>query len=153
MSNDNKRVIVSGGRDLHDYDYFRPRLYKVLTKLFSLNCTIVHGCADGTDTLAERFRKLENLPVDKFPAKWNEHGRKAGPLRNIEMGDAGADLLVSFWDGKSTGTRHMISVAATRMIPTIIFQYKIIERLSYGELKTETVTVKVTTHGFEKFSE
>ena len=41
-----------------------------------------------------------------FPADWQKHGRKAGPLRNMEMA-INADALVLVWDGKSAGSASM----------------------------------------------
>lgn len=41
-------------------------------------------------------------------------------IRNAEMIDAGADLVVAYWDGKSPGTRHSIGYARSRGIKVVI---------------------------------
>lgn len=40
----------------------------------------------------------------------DKHGKMAGPIRNLEMAKY-ADGLIAFWDGKSRGTRDMITKA------------------------------------------
>lgn len=68
---------------------------------------IVSGLAKGPDTYGKLWAIERGVPVKEFPALWEQYGRKAGILRNIEMGDY-ADQLLAFWDGKSSGTKHMI---------------------------------------------
>jgi len=68
---------------------------------------VVSGLAKGPDTLGKLWAKERGIPVKEFPADWDTFGRKAGPLRNTQMGDY-ADQLIAFWDGNSSGTRHMI---------------------------------------------
>lgn len=41
----------------------------------------------------------------------------AGLLRNVRMAGVGADLCIAFWDGRSTGTAHMIDQARAQGIP------------------------------------
>ena len=48
-----------------------------------------------------------NLPIHVFKPDWNGLGKRAGFVRNAEMGDV-ADLALIFWDQKSKGTKHMI---------------------------------------------
>jgi UDP-N-acetylmuramoylalanine-D-glutamate ligase len=44
-----------------------------------------------------------------YPAKWDLHGKSAGPIRNQQMLDTGVDLVIAFPGGK--GTAHMVSIA------------------------------------------
>ncbi len=69
--------------------------------------TIISGRAKGADRLGERFAQEHNIPIQRFLADWDTHGKKAGFLRNLEMAKA-ADILIAFWDGKSRGTQHMM---------------------------------------------
>lgn len=48
-----------------------------------------------------------DIPVKRFPADWDRHGRAAGPIRNCQMAQY-ADALIAIWDGKSRGTKNMI---------------------------------------------
>jgi len=71
---------------------------------------VVSGTARGADQLGEFWADLHNIPVKRFPAKWNEFGKSAGYRRNAEMAQY-ADALIAIWDGESKGTQHMINLA------------------------------------------
>lgn len=68
---------------------------------------VVCGLARGPDLAGKEWAKSMGIPVKEFPANWEQFGRKAGALRNIEMAEY-ADELLAYWDGKSRGTQHMI---------------------------------------------
>jgi len=74
---------------------------------------VVSGCARGADRLGERWAEQNGIPVKRFPADWDTHGKSAGHMRNREMG-LYADALVALWDGQSPGTRGMIEFAKSR---------------------------------------
>lgn len=64
---------------------------------------IRHGaCPKGADAMAAewvRIRKMiwgEYLSEDRCPANWARYGKRAGPIRNGLMVDAGADLALAF---------------------------------------------------------
>jgi len=67
---------------------------------------VVSGAARGVDRLGEQWAAARGIRVVRFPADWSR-GRGAGYLRNLEMAAYG-DALVALWDGRSSGTRHMI---------------------------------------------
>lgn len=69
--------------------------------------------ASGVDLLGEHWAEDHNIPIQRYPADWYGFGKRAGPIRNIKMA-ANADALVAVWDGKSTGTYHMIQQAQRR---------------------------------------
>ena len=58
-----------------------------------------------------------------FEADWGTHGKKAGILRNIEMGDY-ADALIAFHDSESKGTKHMIEYMKSLGKPVRVVRYK-----------------------------
>lgn len=100
------RTIIAGSRDLTD-----PSLVDLaVTQANFLITEVVSGAARGVDTNGERWARLNNIPVRRFPAEWDKHGKKAGYLRNEEMA-ANADALVLIWDGKSKGSKHMLDIA------------------------------------------
>lgn len=68
---------------------------------------VVSGKAIGFDTIGEDWAKSNDVPVKEFRADWDKYGKKAGPIRNEEMGDY-ADAAIVFWNGKSKGSKHMI---------------------------------------------
>lgn len=71
---------------------------------------VVSGTARGADHAGELWAEANDVPVEEFPANWDEHGNAAGPIRNSEMAQY-ADQLIALWDGKSSGTRDMIEKA------------------------------------------
>jgi YspA, cpYpsA-related SLOG family len=72
--------------------------------------TVVSGGAKGVDSRAEWAARKNGFPVVVFLPDWNRHGKKAGFLRNKQIVDA-CDEMVAFWDGRSRGTQHSISLA------------------------------------------
>lgn len=102
------RVIVAGSRGFADY----PRLVERLD--FYLrgrgDVVIVSGGARGADVLGEHYACDRGLRSLRFDAEWDRYGKAAGFVRNRRMSWA-SSALVAFWDGRSPGTRHMISAA------------------------------------------
>lgn len=82
---------------------------------------VVSGTAKGADTWGECWAAMNKIPVKKYPADWDSYGKKAGILRNIEMG-ANADALVAVWDGQSYGTKHMIGVAESAGLTVFVYR-------------------------------
>lgn len=80
---------------------------------------VVSGGARGVDTYGEQWAYHNNLDIKRFPADWKQYGRKAGMIRNADMGRY-SDALIAFWDGKSKGTEHMIKVMNDLKKPTIV---------------------------------
>lgn len=69
--------------------------------------------------MGEEYAKAHSIPVKIFPADWNKHGRKAGPICNRQMLQyilGGKPLVIAFWDGVSRGTKNMIQQAQEAMV-------------------------------------
>lgn len=106
------RVIVTGSRTWPDDLAVRLALARVALADAPMSSvlTVVHGgCPTGADATAAAWcrliRKSGNDPVigrdlrlreEPHPADWKRHGRRGGPIRNQEMVDAGADLVLAF---------------------------------------------------------
>lgn len=107
-------LLVAGTRTFNDY-YLLSKKIKQLTARYGDNICIVSGGAKGADTLAEQYAKDNNLEFVKFPAKWDEYGKKAGFIRNEEMHHFISQQehrgCILFWDGKSKGTKHNIGLS------------------------------------------
>lgn len=114
------KVIIAGGRDFKDYNRLKEVCDKILINQNKIE--IVSGTAGGADTLGERYAQEKGYEVKKFPAKWDEYGKKAGYLRNQEMGEY-ADGLIAFWDGQSKGTKHMIDIANKNGLKVRVISY------------------------------
>lgn len=113
------KVIIAGGRNFNNYELLRDSCDEILTNQTEVE--IVSGGARGADALGEKYAKEKNYPIKLFPADWSL-GKKAGYLRNQQMGDY-ADALIAFWDGQSKGTKHMIDIAKAKGLKLRIINY------------------------------
>lgn len=92
-------TIIAGGRD---YEFTKSDI----AWLDSLPIgEVVSGCARGADSEGEAWAASRGVPVKRFPADWQTHGRAAGMLRNAQMA-AYADALAIFPGGKGTQDMH-----------------------------------------------
>lgn len=79
----------------------------------------ITGGARGADRNAEIWAEQRGYPVRVYPADWDKHGKKAGPIRNQEMLDKeDPDLVVAFPGG--SGTANMISKACRFGVPRVL---------------------------------
>ena len=102
------KVLVCGGRDFADAALLDRVLCEVDNHV-SIG-EIIHGGADGADTMAGQWAKRFNIPVTVFKADWSRHGKAAGPRRNEKMLYEGKpDYVVAFPGGR--GTAHMVGIA------------------------------------------
>lgn len=111
-------VLITGDRNYTD----RKEVRRVLKKLWKQGYTVlVHGAADGADTLAGQEGDRIGFDVHPHPANWLAFGRRsAGPIRNRSMlTHEEPDLIVWFHDDieKSKGTKDMIKVATMKGYP------------------------------------
>ena len=108
------KVAVCGGRDFNHYGMVCGALNAVHKKHGVT--LIIHGGCSGADQLSAEWAEGLDIPTRAYPADWEKHGRKAGPLRNQEMIDHGKpDALVAFPGGR--GTADMVARAKTANIP------------------------------------
>lgn len=113
------KVIIAGGREITDYNSV-----KIAYEKSGFQATeIVSGAARGVDYLGELLAKNLNIAVKRFPADWNTHGKRAGPIRNAEMANY-ADALIAVWDGQSKGTANMITQARQKGLDVFIYLIK-----------------------------
>jgi len=115
----NMKTIIAGGRDFNNYTLLREKCDEIISSDLT---EIVSGCAKGADTLGERYAKERGYNVKLFPADWKTHGRKSGPIRNRQMADYG-EMLIAFWNGKSSGTKNMIENAKKLGLKVHIINY------------------------------
>lgn len=123
------RVIVAGGRKFDDRDYLFETLSGLARGVWKGRpICVVSGGARGADSLGEAWVSKAagygfTASTKVYPADWEAHGRAAGPIRNKEMA-ANADACVCFWDGKSPGTKSMISEALKARLELHVFMVK-----------------------------
>lgn len=97
-----KYCIIAGSRTIED-EALVTRAVKASGFEFDV---VVSGKAKGVDTLGEIYARKNFKWIKEKPADWDTHGKKAGILRNIEMGDL-ADMAVMIIKDGSKGSTQM----------------------------------------------
>ena len=82
---------------------------------------IVSGGAKGVDTCAREYSIQNNIKLTEFLPDYKKYGRIA-PLKCSLQIIACADLVLAFWDGKSTGTKNIIDCAMAENLPCIVIK-------------------------------
>lgn len=115
-----KTILVTGSRNWTDRIFILE-----IFRRFPLPVTLIHGACRGADLIAASCAIELGWTTDPHPANWNKYGPAAGPIRNIEMLDLGADIVVGFHDDirSSKGTKHCIREAHARGIPVKLFSH------------------------------
>lgn len=117
------KLIIAGGRDFTDAEHLSRVLFAMSdVELADKEVSIVSGMARGADALGYQFAKENGVTVHEFPANWNKYGKRAGFIRNEEMGSF-ADGLLAFWNSKSVGTANMIDCMHRLQKPVTVIQY------------------------------
>jgi hypothetical protein len=132
------RILVTGSRQLRDTPANRAMIRAALVEALTLPNrgipVLVHGAQVSEDrTTGERYGSdylckqvwlalsIENrldVDLEPHPADWSRLGRRAGPKRNEEMCELGADVCLAFLDDSPcVGTRHCIREAKRHGIP------------------------------------
>ena len=144
------RVIIAGGRDFgnrpgnDDVGQFKgidgawlvscmvqmgnalDRLYRDFEDEYHSPIKELHvitGGAPGADQMGSDWAVVNWVPLHEHLADWGKYGKKAGVIRNQVMAD-NADVLVAFWDGKSPGTKDMITRALKNGLEVHVYRYQ-----------------------------
>lgn len=117
-----KRIIIAGGRDFHNQPLILQELDKITIGLHADDIQIISGKAKGADTVGIDIANRFNTNLALFPAQWDRYGKTAGYKRNYLMAQ-NADVLLAFWDGKSSETNHMINIAKEAGLEVIVINY------------------------------
>lgn len=110
------KILVCGGRDFKDVKLLIDTLDGI--KIGRGVDLLIHGGAQGADTLAGIWAEMKGIAVKKVPADWKKYGRAAGPIRNSEMLKLNPDLVVAFPGG--VGTTDMVVKASKAGIEIIV---------------------------------
>ena len=82
-------LLVAGSRILNNYNIVAKGLEEcteqILEKFSDDHIVLVEGEAKGVDQLARRYAECHGWRVIPFPANWNQHGKRAGFVRNEKM--------------------------------------------------------------------
>ena len=127
------RVLVTGSRDWTGV-YGESKIYMVLNMLLAFcevlgqKLTIVHGDGPGADQTIDAWavrREDAGVTVERHPASWRTVlGKGAGPVRNREMVNLGADMCIGFLKDASRGTTITLELAREAGIPTFTVHWQ-----------------------------
>jgi len=109
------KILICGDRHWSDRKTIRSFI-----RTLASDTTVIHGAANGADSIAGEEAILAGLKVISVPAKWAQYGRAAGVIRNRVMLSMNPDLVVAFHNHieASKGTKDCITEANRRGIPT-----------------------------------
>ncbi len=115
MITEENRIVITGSRSITDNNFILACLNEANIflrnkhNIFMEKCTYIVGGARGVDKICENIFREHNLPVEVFLADWDKYGKSAGYKRNSTMAHK-SNILISFWDGSSRGTKHMMDI-------------------------------------------
>ena len=125
MKDNIMRLIVAGGRDFKDYKLLKETLDNFQQEYGKIT-EVISGTAIGVDKLGEQYANENNIPIKRFVPDWKGLGKKAGFVRNRQMGDYVREhngMLVAFWDKQSKGTKGMINYAKRIGLKCVVIDY------------------------------
>lgn len=121
---EHRTVLICGSRTWTEADPINAILEAY--RMSTADLTVLHGAAKGADSLAGFWGHRNADEVAEYPARWDTHGRSAGPMRNQEMLDKGQpDVVWAFIDkplSESKGTADMVRRASKAGVPTYVVQ-------------------------------
>lgn len=101
------RILVTGSRDWDDVELIREKLF---IHGWHGDTLIVGDCPTGADAIAREIWGNRG-PIEVHQADWERLGKRAGPLRNIEMVNSGADRCLAFIKANSKGATMTANIA------------------------------------------
>lgn len=113
------RILVTGSRRWTDVKLLEQTLDGVLGDWPAIKTTLIHGGAEGADTMAEKWANENGLWIERHAASWKLYGKAAGPIRNSEMVNSHPNVCVAFLMEGSRGTRDCLSKAQRAGIETV----------------------------------
>ncbi len=112
------RVLICGSRR-----YRNAANIERYVRGLDAGTVVIHGGAQGADTLAGLYARRHGLKVEEYPADWGRYGRGAGSVRNRQMLDQGQPTeIVAFVADptNSPGTANMVLQALARGLPVTV---------------------------------
>lgn len=102
------RILFTGSRDFTNVDM----VVGVILEYNPIHTVLIHGGAEGLDTIVDRIGKKLGFQVVCYEAGW-EHSKRDGILRNSQMlHEAKPDKVIGFRSKlNSKGTNDMLMKA------------------------------------------
>jgi hypothetical protein len=110
------KIAVVGSRQVLD----EPVIQEVLDTYLGKMTVLITGGAKGVDTLAERWARKNDIPVEVYLPDWKNLGKAAGIVRNRAM-VLECQECIAFWDGISKGTKSTIDMCKKQNKPVVVF--------------------------------
>jgi predicted Rossmann fold nucleotide-binding protein DprA/Smf involved in DNA uptake len=110
------KTAIIGSRYFTDYDYFLQIINAHPVPITE----IISGGAKGTDKLAEKYAKENNIPVSIIYPDYRVYGKRAPQKRNIEIIE-NCEQVIVFWDGLCKGTSFTMKEARERDLAVFLF--------------------------------
>ena len=98
------KVLISGSRDGCDINIIHFMIHYVIENIPHKQFILIHGDAPGVDTQVKNYCLTLGWQIIAYPADWQKHGKKAGPLRNQKMVDTNPDFGLFIPSLQSKGT-------------------------------------------------
>lgn len=114
------RIIVCGSRNWHRRDLIADAFFDATITLGTCEITVVHGGAKGADRIWAQEAQKHGFLIEEHLPDYASARKQAPLIRNAEMAALGADLCLAAWDGRSTGTAHMMQMAKEAGIPVVV---------------------------------
>jgi hypothetical protein len=118
-------LIVAGTRKIFEsakqYVYTEIGREVIALEGRGYSVEILTGGSGDVDNVGNRYALDNKIEVHTFVADWRKFDKAAGPIRNEYMA-RNANGLIAFWDGKSPGTKDMITRAEKFGLETKIFE-------------------------------
>ena len=102
-------LAIIGSRNMISEPLFQEGVIQAIEQ-WGLPSSVVSGGAKGADTMGEKWADDNGIDCIVYNSDWEKHGKKAGPLRNIDIIKK-ADKVLAFPSHKGKGTQHAISLA------------------------------------------
>lgn len=101
-----ENILICGSRS----DFNVVKVIASINKIVDDNSTalFIHGGARGVDRIADNILKLKNVNTEVHNPDYYKYGKVAPLIRDNEMVDK-ADKIYAFWNGRSKGTKYVIS--------------------------------------------
>lgn len=144
-----KRILITGSREYRDLTEASAALARVLQylDLAPHEAVLVHGAAQGADTVLATAASAMGMGTEAHPAQWSfhegcsckDHSKRcgfAGFRRNTYMLSLGADFCLGFplhpeqlplgtpTKNTSRGTWNMLRSAASAGVPTYFVRHE-----------------------------
>jgi hypothetical protein len=134
------RILITGDRSWACHELAAAVIRRLVAR-YGPDITIVHGDAAGVDKSFATAAEDLGVAVEAHPADWSRLGKSAGPIRNREMVQAGADLCIAFhrFIMASKGTKNCATQDIEAGIPTYLIdsEQALPKRLLPGDPRLE----------------